>query len=50
VYQTTIDGYIDKGYLRKVPPEEKPQPEVWYLPHFPIIRMDKWKHECQNGI
>ena len=40
-YQTTIDDYIDKGYFRKVPPDEKPPPEVWYLPHFPIIRMDK---------
>ena len=40
-YQITIEQYIQKGYLRRVPPDEKPPPEVWYLPHFPVIRMDK---------
>jgi hypothetical protein len=40
-YQKTIEGYIDKGYLRRVTQEEKQPPEVWYLPHFPVVRMDK---------
>lgn len=40
-YQQTIEAYIAKGYLRHVKADEKPPPEVWYLPHFPVIRMDK---------
>ena len=40
-YQITIEEYIQKGYLRRVPPDEKPPLEVSYLPHFPMIRMDK---------
>ena len=40
-YQKTIEGYIDKGYLRRVTQEEKQPSEVWYLPHFPVVRMDK---------
>ena len=40
-YQKTIKTYVEKGYLRKVPENEAPPPEVWYLPHFPIVRMSK---------
>ena len=40
-YQETIAAYVEKGYLRKVPRTEDPPPEVWYLPHFPIVRMNK---------
>ena len=40
-YQQTIEAYIEKGYLRRVKDDEKPPPEVWYLPHLPVIRMDK---------
>ena len=40
-YQETIAAYVEKGYLRKVPKTEDPPPEVWYLPHFPIVRMSK---------
>ena len=40
-YQHTIESYLEKGYLRKVGKDEVIPPEVWYLPHFPIIRMDK---------
>ena len=32
---------ICEGYLRKVPRTEDSPPEVWYLPHFPIVRMNK---------
>ena len=37
----TIQAYVEKGYLRKVQPDEESPPEVWYLPHFPVVRMDK---------
>ena len=40
-YQTTIQAYVEKGYLRKVPSEEQPPANVWFLPHFPVVRMDK---------
>ena len=40
-YKKTIETYVEKGYLRKVPENEAPPPEVWYLPHFPILRMSK---------
>ena len=40
-YEKTINSYIEKGYLRRVSEEETTQPEVWYLPHFPVVRMDK---------
>ena len=40
-YQNTIKAYVEKGYLRKVLPGEKPPPLVWYLPHFAIVKMDK---------
>ena len=40
-YQKTIETYVEKGYLRKVPEAEAPPPEIWYLPHFPIVKMSK---------
>ena len=40
-YQKTIDAYVSKGYLRKVNLESTDAPAAWYLPHFPIVRMDK---------
>ena len=40
-YAQTIQAYVEKGYLRKVQPDEESPPEVWYLPHFPIVCMDK---------
>lgn len=40
-YSEIIHSYVEKGYLRRVEPEESSPPEVWYLPHFPVIRMDK---------
>ena len=40
-YQKVIDTYVEKGYLRKVPESEAPPAEVWYLPHFPIVKMSK---------
>jgi hypothetical protein len=40
-YQKTIEAYIEKGYLHHVKIEEELPSEVWYLPHFLIVRMDK---------
>ena len=40
-YKKTIQAYVEKGYLRKVPLEEQLPNNVWYLPHFPVLRMDK---------
>ncbi len=40
-YRETIKTYIEKGYLRHVSSNEPPPSEVWYLPHFPVVRMDK---------
>jgi len=40
-YDEVIQSYVKRGYIRKVSPEEKAPDEVWYLPHFPILRPDK---------
>ena len=40
-YADTINKYIEKGYIREVPPTEPKPPGVWYLPHFPVLRPDK---------
>ena len=40
-YKKTIQAYVEKGYLRKVPLHEQLPNNVWYLPHFPVVRMDK---------
>ena len=40
-YKKTIQDYVEKGYLRKVPLDEQPPNNIWYLPHFPVVRMDE---------
>ena len=40
-YRETIKTYIEKGHLRHVSFKEPPPAEVWYLPHFPVVRMNK---------
>ena len=40
-YSQIIQAYVEKGYLRRVEPDEPLPPEVWYLPHIPVIHMDK---------
>ena len=43
-YGNVIQQYLDKGYIRRVLPEELLQsspPAGWFLPHFPILRPDK---------
>ena len=39
-YNQCIEQYIKKGNIRKVPVYEQPRSK-WYLPHFPVIRLDK---------
>ena len=40
-YQRVINEYLEKKYIRRVPPEE-PKPECeWLLPHFPVVRPEK---------
>ena len=40
-YIDTIQKYLDKGYIRKVPQEENDGEQSWYLPHFPVLRPEK---------
>ena len=40
-YSDCIIKYVEKGYIRKVPADELPPKQKWYLPHFPVIREDK---------
>ena len=40
-YQKSIETYAEKGYEGKVPETEDPPPEIWYLLHFPIVKMSK---------
>lgn len=37
-YNTIIEDYVEKDYVRKVPLSQEDQ---WFLPHFPVIRDDK---------
>ncbi len=40
-YQRVINEYLEKKYIRRVPPDE-PKPECeWLLPHFPVVRPEK---------
>ena len=36
-----LQTYQEAGYIHKVPKEEKKPDQVWYLPHFPVLRPDK---------
>ena len=40
-YCRTIKEYVEKGYLQKVNPKQEKAVSQWYLPHFPVIRLDK---------
>ena len=37
----SLQTYQDKGYIRKVSPEEEKPDQVWYLPNFPVLKPDK---------
>lgn len=40
-YQTVFDKYKDKGYIKEVDEKYDQAEKIWYLPHFPVVRMDK---------
>jgi len=40
-YSETISEYVKKGYITKVPENEQKLSPSWYLPHFPVVRLDK---------
>jgi hypothetical protein len=43
VYQDTLNGYIDKGYARKLNPEQAATTSnrTWYLPHHGVVNPHK---------
>lgn len=40
-YTETIKKYESKGYISKVKQNEKSSDGTWYLPHFPVIKLDR---------
>ena len=40
-YATNIAEYVQKGYVRQVPSDEQLPSSVWFLPHFPVVQLDK---------
>ena len=40
-YCRTIKEYVEKEYLRKVNPNREKTAAQWYLPHFPVVRLNK---------
>ena len=39
-YAEQIQGWLDKGYVKQIPKEKLNEAEAYYLPHFPVVRMD----------
>ena len=40
-YQHVLNDYLERRYIRRVPPDE-PKPECeWLLPHFPVVQPEK---------
>lgn len=42
-YRAVINTYVDKGYARKLTPEETARKSriTWYLPHHPVFNVNK---------
>ena len=40
-YSRTIREYVEKEYLQKIHPDQEMAAAQWYLPHFPVVRMNK---------
>ena len=40
-YEAVIQGWIDKGYVRRLPNSAYLDEKAYYLPHFPVLRADK---------
>ena len=41
MYHETIEKYVEKGYVQEVPSTDPKSDNVWYLPHFPVVRPEK---------
>ena len=40
-YQSVVDDYLSKGFIREVPPDEPKPPSEWYLPPLPVVKPEK---------
>ena len=40
-YSENITQYLEKGYIRKIDPTEEKPASRWYMPHFPVVRLDR---------
>ena len=40
-YSENITQYLETGYIHKIDPTEEKPARRWYLPHFPILRLDR---------
>ena len=40
-YQSVVDDYLSKEYIREVPEDEPRPPSECFLPHFPVVRPEK---------
>ena len=40
-YKEAMNANVEKGYIRKLEPNEGEDGPSWYLPHFPVIREDR---------
>ena len=40
-YKEAMNANVEKGYVRKLEPNEGEDGPSWYLPHFPVIREDR---------
>ena len=40
-YEKVIQGWLDSGYMRRLPDSAYSDPEAFYLVHFPVYRQDK---------
>jgi len=41
MYADNLGQYLQKGYIREVPPTEVSFTSAWYLPHFAVVKPDK---------
>ena len=48
--EATFQAYVKKGYPRKVSSHEQLPNNIWYLPHFPIVRIDKTTTNLTNCV
>ena len=40
-YKEVLQTFEEKGYIHKVPCQEKKPDRLWFLPHFPVLRPEK---------